>query len=170
MEHFSDEEIINILKQQMRISKYVIFSTGSKNTGTFDTSEEKKVIKDCMNLSIDLCLEIDSFDYLVKSIQPPLESKDYGELFLTTLQPFILCDKIKNITLSSDIVLNLIDLYNKEDKLDILCQMLLHININSIDTSEIRQKLEELNSLYILLEDVIVRRLLKTRGKFQPHE
>ena len=93
----------------------------------------------------------DSFDYLVKSIQPPLESKDYGELFLTTLQPFILCDKLKNITLSSDIIIKLIELYNKNNKLDILSQMLLHININSIDTEEIRQKLEEMNLITPLM-------------------
>ena len=140
-------------KLRQLVNQYVTLNIQDKKTNEFllEETENQEKIGFCIKTAIEILIEIDSFDYLVKSIQPPLESKDYGELFLTTLQPFILCDKIKNITLSSDIVLNLIDLYNKEDKLDILCQMLLHININSIDTSEIRQKLEELNLITPLI-------------------
>ena len=140
-------------KLRQLVNQYVTLNIQDKKTNEFllEESSNQEKIGNCIKTAIEFCIEIESFDYLIKSIQPPLESKDYGELFLTKLQPFILCDKIKNITLSSDIILNLIDLYNKKDKLDILSQMLLHININSIDTSEIRQKLEEMNLITPLI-------------------
>ena len=93
---------------------------------------------------MNFVFEIDAVEYLLKSIYPLFEAKEYCELFLAKLQPFILCDKIINSILSSDIILNLIDLYYKNDQLDILSQMLLHINIQSLDSIEIKNKFEEL--------------------------
>ena len=134
-------------------NEYVALNIKNKKTNEFliEENENQEKIGNCIKTAIEFCIEIESFDYLVRQIEPNLESKDYGELFLTKLQPFILCDKIKNITLSSDIILNLIDLYNKNNKLDILSQMLLHLNITSIDTSEIRQKLDEMNLIIPLI-------------------
>ena len=63
------------------IKYYVIFTTGSKKSGSFDSPEEIELIKKCMNLSIELCLEIESFDYLIKKIEPMFESIEYGENF-----------------------------------------------------------------------------------------
>ena len=127
------------------ISKYVIFTTGSKKSGSFDSPQEVELIKRCMNISIELCLEIESFDFLIKRIEPMFESIEYGEYFLTKLEPFILYDKIKNVILSEDIVKEIIDLYIKKDMSDILSQLLLHINIKCIDTESIKEKIKELN-------------------------
>ena len=143
--------IADFLKQI--ILQYVILNTGEKKTGGFflEETEDIEKISYCIKISIEFCIEIEIVDYLLKSIYPLFETKDYSELFLTRLQPFILCDKIIDIVLSSDIILNLIDLYNKNGKLDILSQMLLHINIKSIDTIEIRKKLEEMNLITPLI-------------------
>ena len=127
------------------VSEYVILNTGEKKTGGFflEETEDKEKINQCMKMSIEFCIEIESVEYLLKEIQPLFEAKEYGELFLETLQPFILCDKIKDITLSSDIILNLIEVYINNGKLDTLSQMLLHLNIESIDKNEIKKKIEE---------------------------
>ena len=140
-------------KLRQLVNEYVALNIKNKKTNEFllEETEDQEKIGICIKTAIEFCIEIESFDYLVKQIYPPLESKDYGELFLTKLQPFILCDKIKSITLSSDIILNLIDLYNKNNRLDILSQMLLHLNITSIDTNEIRQKLDEMNLIIPLI-------------------
>ena len=131
------------------INKYIIH-----NIQELKANQEK--INSCIKIVIEILIEIDSFDYLLKSILPILESNNLGELFLTTLEPFILNDKIKKIYLPNNIILNLIDFYNKKNQLDLLSQMLLHININNLDNSEIRQKLEELNLftplIHLLLE------------------
>ena len=135
------------------VSQYVIFNTGSKKSGSLflEDENETKEISKCINISIEFCIEIEAIEYLLKSIEPLFETKDYGELFLQKLEPFILCDKIKNVILSEDILLNLIDLYNRNDKLYELGQMLLHLNIKSIDTLAIKTKLEEMNLITPLI-------------------
>jgi hypothetical protein len=140
----NDNDLIKYLKNI--VSQYVILNTGEKKTGGFflEETEDKEKISNCIKIAIEFCIEIEEVEFLLKVIEPLFEAKEYGELFLAKLQPFILCDKIINIILSSNIILNLIDLYNKNDKLDILSQMLLHINIKSIDTIEIKEKLEEM--------------------------
>ena len=133
------------------ISKYVIFSTGSKNTGTFDTSEDKKIIKDCMNLAIDLCLEIDSFDYLIKTLEPMFEAIGYESFFLSTLEPFILYDRIKDVILNEEIIKDIIDLYVERNMTEILSQLLLHMNIKCLENDQIIKKIKELNLDSVLI-------------------
>ena len=127
------------------ISKYVIFATGSKKSGSFDSPEEIELIKKCMNISIELCLEIESFDYLIKKIEPMFESIEYGDFFLTRLEPFILYDRIKDVLLSEDIVKEIMDLYIRKEMNEVLSQLLLHINIKCIDTDSMKDKIKELN-------------------------
>ena len=127
------------------ISKYVIFKTGSKKSGSFDSPEEIELIKKCMNIAIELCLEIDSFDYLIKKIEPMFESIEYGDFFLSRLEPFILYDRIKDVLLSEDIVKEIMDLYIRKEMDEVLSQLLLHINIKCIDTESMRDKIKELN-------------------------
>ena len=140
-------------KLKQLVNQYVMLNTTDKKMNEFllEENENKEKIGNSIKTAIEFCIEIEAFDYLVKQILPSLESKDYGDLFLLKLQPFILCDKIKNINISSDLISKLIDLYSKNDELDILSQMLLHININSIDTPEIKQKLEEMNLITPLI-------------------
>ena len=66
-------------------------------------------------------------------------------LFLEKLIPFVLRDKLANIILSKDIILDLLDLYYKNEKQEYLSQMLLHINIKSLDNSEVKDRLEKMN-------------------------
>ena len=61
------------------------------------------------------------------------------------MEPFILCDRAKESILPSDIVLDLIDLYNRIGKLEIISQLLLHMNLMTLDNPEIIEKLEDLN-------------------------
>ena len=135
------------------VSQYVIFNTGSKKSGSLflEDENETKEISKCINISIEFCIEIEAIEYLLKSIEPLFETKDYGELFLTKLEPFILCDKIKNVIISEEILNDLIDLYHRNDKLYELGQILLHLNIKSIDTLKIKNRLEEMNLITPLI-------------------
>ena len=108
-------------------------------------NKNNELLGDCIKIAIELFIEIKAFDILINTILPYLDSNNYGDLFLYKLEPFILCDKLKSINLSTELILRLIDLYNKKGKLGILSQMLLHINIQSLDTFKIRKKLEDLN-------------------------
>ena len=133
------------------ISRYVIFSTGSKKTGTFDTSEDKQIIKDCMNLSIDLCLEIDSFDFLIKTLEPMFEAIGYESFFLNTLEPFILYDRIKDVILNEDIIKDIINLYVEKNMKEVLSQLLLHLDIKCLEKEQIIKRIKELNLNSVLI-------------------
>ena len=123
---------------------FAIINMGEKKIGGvfLEENEDKEKISECIKILIEFCIEIEAVNYLLISIYPLFEAREYTELFLELLQPFILSDKIIDDILSSDIILNLIEIYKKNDKLDILSQMLLHINIKSIETIE--KKLEEM--------------------------
>ena len=130
------------------VNQYIDFNIKDKKE---NESLNQEKIGNCIKITIELCIEIEAFDYLIKSIYTLFESKGYGDLFLLKLEPFIICDKVKNYILSTELILQLIDLYNKNDKLDILSEMLLHINIQTLDTLEIRKKLEEMNLITPLI-------------------
>ena len=94
------------------ICQYIILNIEEKKIKGSSLEEAKykkrKRIDDCIKISIELCIEINAVDYLFETIEPILESKDYEELFLEKLEPFILCDKIKDFVLPSNIILKLI--------------------------------------------------------------
>ena len=153
---FSDMPDYKYLKRKIGdflkeiIPQYVNLTLKDKKSNIKEIKEQEKIFQ-CINIVIEVCLEMELVDFLIRKIEPLFEEKEYGELFLTRLEPFILCDKIVNFILSSDIILNLIDLYYTNEKIEILSQMLLHINIMAIDKPEIKTKLEELNLLIPLI-------------------
>ena len=141
----------NYLKQV--ISQYVLFNTGAKRTGGFfiEDQDETDKIATCISNTIEFCIEIESFDYLFTTIEPIFDSKDYSDLFLSQLEPFILCDKILNVELNEDIINNIIELYKRKKNYELLSQLLVHLNIKSIDNESIKSKCEEMNLINPLI-------------------
>ena len=131
----SQKKIKGVLRQI--ISQYVVLGV--------DEKKNSESISQCIKLAIEFCIEIEDVEFLLNSIEPIFEEKKLSHLFLEKLTPFILRDKIEKIILPNDIMLNLFDLYYKNNMEDNLSHMLLHINIESLDNKEIKNKLEELN-------------------------
>ena len=129
------------------ISRYVLINAGEKKSSVIFFKEEKDIdkIEKCIKITIESCIEIDAVEYLLNEIEPIFEGNEYSDLFLDKLTPFVFSDKILHCVLSSKTILNLLDLYYKNGKQEYLSKMLLHINIKSIDTIEIKNKLEKLN-------------------------
>ena len=115
----------------------------SKNN-YFDPNQEKARIEKNMEITIEFCIEIDSVNYLLDKILKIYESKKYKDIFLSKLEPFILCDKMKKFNIPEEIILDLIKLYESKKNLDVLGQILIHFNIKSLDTPNIRQKIQNL--------------------------
>ena len=126
-----------------KISEYVKFNINNK-----ETNEQ---IANCITNTIEFCIEIESFGYLFTNIEQLFDSKDYSDLFLSQLEPFILCDKIVGLNIKEDVVLNIMNLYLKKGRIDLLSQLLIHINIKSIDTNTIKLKCEELSMILPLI-------------------
>ena len=126
------------------IMKYIDLTIEKKKSDIKEPIELQK-INECISIIIEFFLEIESVEFLLRSIEPLFEEKEYGPLFFSKLEPFILCDRAKESILPSDIVLDLIDLYNRIGKLEIISQLLLHMNLMTLDNPEIIEKLEDLN-------------------------
>ena len=115
----------------------------SKNN-YFDPNQEKARIEKNMEITIEFCIEIDSVGYLLDKILKIYEAKKYKDIFLSKLEPFILCDKMKKFDIPEEIILDLIKLYESKKNFDLLGQLLIHFSIKSIDTPNIRQKIKNL--------------------------
>ena len=135
---------------KVKIPEYVKSTIKDKKSNIKDLKEKDKIYE-CINIVIEVCIELEAVEFLIRKIEPLFEEKEYGELFLSRLEPFILCDKIIKCVLSTDIILNLIDLYYKNNKSELLSQILLHINILALDKPEIKAKFEEINLMIPLI-------------------
>ena len=135
------KKINDVLRQI--ISQYVIFNTDEKK----NLDEISQAIK----LTIEFCINIEAVEYLLNSIEPIIEAKEYCKLFLEKFTPFVLRDKIVNLILPCNTILNLFDLYDKNLMNDYLSHILLHMNIKSLDNRQIKDKMEELNLITPLL-------------------
>ena len=137
------KKIGNYLRQI--ISQYVIINTGEKKSRVIFLEQDIKKISECIKITIESCIEIEDVEYLINRIEPLFEGNECADLFLQKLIPFVLRDKLSNFNLSKEIILNLIDLYYKNGKEEYLSQMILHLSIKSLDTAEIKDKLEQMN-------------------------
>ena len=132
------------------ISQFLFTNAGSQQVlnnnknNYFDPSLENARIEKNMEITIEFCIEIESVDYLLDKILKIYESKKYKDIFLNKLEPFILCDKLLKFEIPEEIILDLIKLYESKKKFDTLSQLLLHINIKSLDVPSVKQKIENL--------------------------
>ena len=132
------------------ISQFLFTNAGSQQISNnnknnyFDPSLENARIEKNMEITIEFCIEIDSVDYLLDKILKIYESKKYKDIFLSKLEPFILCNKMIKFEIPEEIILDLIKLYESKKKFDTLSQLLLHINIKSLDVPSIKQRIENL--------------------------
>ena len=132
------------------ISQFLFTNAGSQQVlnnnknNYFDPSLENARIEKNMEITIEFCIEIESVDYLLDKILKIYESKKYKDIFLSKLEPFILCNKMIKFEIPEEIILDLIKLYESKKKFEALSQILLHINIKSLDVPSIKQKIENL--------------------------
>ena len=94
------------------ISQFLFTNAGSQQLlNYFDPSLENARIEKNMEITIEFCIEIDSVDYLLDKILKIYESKKYKDIFLSKLEPFILCNKMRKFEIPEEIILDLIKLY-----------------------------------------------------------
>ena len=132
------------------ISQFLFTNAGTQQVlnnsinNYFDPNQEKARIEKNMEITIEFCIEIDCVNYLLDKILKIYEAKKYKDIFLAKLEPFILCDKMKKFDIAEEIILDLIKIYEGKKNLDELGQILIHLNIKSIDKPNIRQKIQNL--------------------------
>ena len=107
-----------------------------------------KDVEEKMEIIIEFCLEVGLGVFLFEKVLKKYEDKKYKELFLNKLEPFIICNKIKDYDVPHNVILDLIKIYqngNDLEKRDKLDQLLCHFNLKTLSHSAIKQKIQELN-------------------------
>ena len=117
----------------------------SKRNSFNEIQENLKHTEKNIEMIIEVCSEIEGFEYLLDKILKMYESNGYGDLFLSKLESFILCDKMLKCEINEDLILKLIHLYEDKNKTEILNKLLLHIDIKSLSTSAINSKIINLS-------------------------
>ena len=139
------------------ISQYLLINIGkmqdsNKNKSkTNKANEENFEITKMMEIIIEFCIEIESVNYLLSDIINIFTLKNYKNLFLHELEPFILCDKMKRFEIKEEVILSIIGIYEEKKDLNTLDKLLIHINIKSLDVPSIKQKIKSLNLLSPIL-------------------
>lgn len=98
-----------------------------------------ELLSSCINICIEFCLEINDVEYLLNQIQPIFDIKGYLDLFIEKLEPFILCDKIKDQQFGHLTISKIINLYIEKKKIYVLSQLLTHLDIQCIDSDDIKK-------------------------------
>jgi len=127
------------------ISFYLFFHI--KKQHTFQNDKIEKM----MEIIIEFCIEIESVDYLLNYILKVFESRNYKDLFLKKLEPFILCNKLLKYEIQDEVILSIINIYENNKDVNTLDKLLLHINIKSLDVPSVKEEIKSLNLLSTLL-------------------
>ena len=108
------------------------------------------LISDYIKTSIDICLKIESQNFLFNNILPLIEQKNCLLLFIYNLEPYILRDEIYE-EIDNEILKKIIQFYISKKEINILSQILFHININSLENESIKSLCEENNLIIPLI-------------------
>ena len=94
---------------------------------------------DFINITIETCINIESLDFLLDELYHLIDMKGFGDLILEKIEPFILKDKIKNQILAPTTLNLLIEFYTNKNKIYNLSQLLLHLNLKSLNCELIKK-------------------------------
>ena len=105
----------------------------------YNEKKSEEILSKCINVSIELCLDVNEFDFLLKDILPILEEKGYAHFFIDKIKPFILDGKITNSQLGQNITTKILNYYINIDDYISLSQILIKINTNNFEITEIKE-------------------------------
>ena len=130
---------------QSIIQKYLISSLKSNQ------------VENNMETIIEFCNEVDLDNFLFEKILKENNLKEHKNIFFEYLEPFILCNKYKDVEVPKNILLELIQFHKDKNELSKLDHLLIHFNVKSLNNNDIKKKLEELDlispQIYIEIYD-----------------
>lgn len=133
------------------IHQYAIMHMNNDSKLYNKEQDPKQWLSNCINTCIEFCIEIESIDFLLTHLQPIFHSEGWEDEFIQRLEPFIVCDKIKNQQLQQLTVHKIIDFYIKNNRYHTLSQILIHLDIQSIDVDYIKHICNQYNLITPLI-------------------
>ena len=99
---------------------------------------EDKIIE-CINISIEFCLEIKSIDFLLKDVEPTFSKYGREDLFYKLLEPFIFNDLFNNEEIGIEALTSLYGTYKIKGEIVLFSHLLTHINLKCLNNFMIKK-------------------------------
>ena len=121
------------------IEQYATINSASINSNNINNPDKKQQTLLSINVCIEFSIEIDSTDHLMNVIQPIYDLKGFGDIFIESMEPYILSDRMKEGFLSQATLSKIVSLYDRKKKYLHLNQLLCHFEVNQIDFDYMRK-------------------------------
>ena len=109
----------------------------SSNENISDIKEEN--IIECINVSIEFCLEIKAIDYLLKDVETTFINYGKGDLFYKLFEPFIFSDLLLKEDIGIEALTSLYGAYKIKNELVLLSHLFTHINFDCLNNFMIKR-------------------------------
>ena len=117
----------------------------------YNEKKTEEILSNCINVSIELSLDLNELDFLLKEILPKLEEKGYFDFFIEKIKPFILEKKITNEQLGQNIMSKILNYYINLNDYITLSQIIINIDIKNFDIKEIKDICIKKNIIFPLI-------------------
>ena len=139
------------------LNQYIDYNfKGAKDSGIEEGLDEDIIdmrddqIIECINVSIEFCLGIKIYDYLLKDVEKTFTKFGKGDLFYKLLEPFIFNDLLIQEDLKEENLISLYRTYEQKKELVLLSHLFIHINLKCLTNFNIK-KLAIKDNLFSLL-------------------
>ena len=140
------------------LNKYIDYNfKGAKESGDEAGLDEDIIdmrddqIIECINVSIEFCLGIKVFDYLLKDVERTFSKFGKGDLFYKLLEPFIFNDLVIQEKLDENVLTSLYGTYKLKNELVLLSHLFIHINLKCLSNFTIKRLAVKENLFSLLI-------------------
>jgi hypothetical protein len=102
-----------------------------------DSAKNAKANTIQVQVTIEYCIEIQIYEYLFSDLLTLFMESSREELFLNSLEPYILASKFRSVQVSCELVNKLINFYAKQGKLEVLEKILLFLRLDGQDLNNL---------------------------------
>ena len=137
------------------LNKYIEYNFKKTETeegvdeDVIDMKEDK--IIECINVSIEFCLGIKIFDYLLNNVEKTFSKYGKEDMFYKLLEPFIFNDLLINEQLSETFLILLYKTYKNKGELVLLSHLFIHINLNCLSSPSIQKLILDENLFTLII-------------------
>ena len=138
------------------LDKYIEFNFKGSKESNYESLDEDIIdmrddqIIECINVSIEFCLGIKIFSYLLKDVEKAFSKYGKGDLFYKLLEPFIFNDLLIKDYLTEEDLTSLYRAYKKKNELVLLSHLFIHLNLKCL-TNFTMKKMAVQENLYSLI-------------------
>ena len=105
----------------------ILSSSSTPDNNISEIKDEK--IMECINVSIEFCIEIKSVDYLLKDVERTFSRSGKSDLFYKFFEPFIFSDLLLKEDIGIDALTSLYSAYKMKDELVLLSHLYTHLKL-----------------------------------------